>query len=51
MRRTILILGACCLVVLLVTGPADALEEGRDRPRRADLHDEVHLADVDAQLQ
>jgi hypothetical protein len=34
-----------------VTRSADALEERRDRARRADLDRQVDLADVDAQLQ
>ena len=34
-----------------VAGAADALQEGRDAARRADLADEVDAADVDAQLQ
>jgi len=34
-----------------MAGPPDALEEGRDRARRAELADEVDLADVDAQLE
>ncbi len=34
-----------------VVGPADALEERRDRPRRADLAHELHRADVDPQLE
>ncbi len=34
-----------------VTGAADALQEGRDAARRADLADEVDAADVDAELQ
>ena len=35
----------------LVAGPADALEPAGDRPRRLDLHDEVHRAHVDAELE
>ena len=31
-----------------VAGAADPLQERRDRPRGADLDDEIHLADVDA---
>src|SRR5690606_1383585 len=34
-----------------VPGPADALQERGDRPRRADLADEVDVADVDAELE
>ena len=34
-----------------VAGAADALQEGRDAARRADLADEVDAADVDAELQ
>ena len=34
-----------------VTGAADALQECRDRARRAELTDEVHLADVDPELE
>ena len=34
-----------------VAGAADALQEGRDRARRAELADEIDLADVDAELQ
>ena len=30
---------------------ADALQEGRDRARRAELADEVHIADIDAELE
>ena len=30
---------------------ADALQEGCDRARRAELADEVHLADIDAELE
>ena len=34
-----------------VAGAADALEEGRDRARRADLADEIDVADVDAKCE
>ena len=34
-----------------VAGAAHALEEGGDRARGADLDDEVHVADVDPQLE
>ena len=34
-----------------VAGAADALQEGRDRARRAELADEVDVADVDAELE
>ena len=34
-----------------VTGPADALQEGRDRPRRSKLADEVDVSDIDAEFQ
>ena len=34
-----------------VAGTADALQEGRDRARRADLADEIDVADVDAELE
>ncbi len=35
----------------MVAGPPDALEQGGDRARRAELADQVHRADVDPQLQ
>ena len=35
----------------LVTGAADALQEGADGARRTDLADPLHITDVDAQLQ
>ena len=34
-----------------VAGAADALQEGRDRARRAELADQVDVADVDAELE
>ena len=34
-----------------VTGPPHPLQQRRDRPGRAELADQVHLADVDAQFQ
>ena len=34
-----------------VAGPSNALEQSRDQARRADVADEVHVADVDAELQ
>ncbi|MBV6412664.1 MAG: hypothetical protein OMOMHJEC_00447 [Xanthomonadales bacterium] len=34
-----------------VAGAADPLQEGGDRARRAELADEVHIADVDAEFQ
>ena len=34
-----------------VAGAADPLQERRDRPRGADLDDEVHVADVDSELE
>ena len=34
-----------------VAGAADALEQLRDRPRRAEVADEVDVADVDAELE
>ena len=34
-----------------VTGASHALQEGVDRPRRADLTNEIHIADVDAELE
>ena len=34
-----------------VAGPADPLQERRDRSRGPDLDDEVHVADVDAELE
>ncbi len=34
-----------------VAGAADALQEGRDRARRAELADEIDVADVDAELE
>ena len=34
-----------------MAGAADALQEGRDRARRAELADEVDVADVDAELE
>ena len=34
-----------------VTGPADALQGDSDCPGRADLADEIHVTDVDTQLQ
>jgi hypothetical protein len=34
-----------------VPGAPDALEEGRDRTRGADLDHQVHVADVDAELE
>ena len=34
-----------------VAGPADALEKGGDRTRRPQLADEVHVADIDPELE
>ena len=34
-----------------MAGAADALQERRDRARRADLADEIDIADIDAELQ
>ena len=34
-----------------MAGAADALQEGRDRARRADLADEIDVADVDAEFE
>ena len=34
-----------------VAGTSDALQRGRDRARRAELHDQVDRADVDAELE
>ena len=34
-----------------VTGPPDPLEKGRNPPGRAQLTDQVHVADVDAELE
>ena len=34
-----------------VAGAADALQEGRDRARRADLADQIDIADIDAELE
>ena len=34
-----------------VAGAADALQEGRDRARRAELADQIHIADIDAELE
>ena len=34
-----------------VAGPSDPLQEGRDRPRRTDLTDEVDIADIDPELE
>ena len=35
----------------VVARAADALEQRRDRARRAELHDEIDRADVDAELE